>query len=250
MLTQRTRKLFWENPFLSRARAQVVHVDGSEVRLDRTIVFSFSGGQESDDATLNDTPVVRSRIQEHDIYYMLSPVTPHNLHVGDDVVMQINWERRNRLMRYHMLCELVLVLFNRYFGEFEESRELEPHHIDNSGILKVMARMTETSAYVDFDHDNLTTVLPSIQAELDRIIAANLTIETGYLDEESEQRYWKIAGLATVPCGGTHVRSTGEIGPAVLNRERTGSKVTSTRKAERIKIRLKNPAPSVEAYVE
>jgi len=41
-------------------------------------------------------------------------------------------------------------------------------------------------------------------------------------DEPNERRYWEIEGYARVPRGGTHVRSTSEIGPIRLKRDNIG----------------------------
>ena len=56
----------------------------------------------------------------------------------------------------------------------------------------------------------------------------------GFLDETNQIRYWKIPNLATVPCGGTHVHSTQEVGQIELKRDRANKGV------ERIRIYLKN----------
>ena len=53
--------------------------------------------------------------------------------------------------------------------------------------------------------------------------------ESGYLyqsllfglhREVDEIRYWKIDGFGQVPCGGTHIRSTGELNAIRLKRDR------------------------------
>ena len=243
-----SKKSFWDNPYLRQTSVTVAEVEGDEVLFDRTIAYHFSGGQESDKATVNGIPILSSRMDGLNIRYTVSP--GHGLSIGDKVVMEIDWDRRNKLMRYHMLCELVLAVTNRYFGNIPADVELKPEQIDNVGIVKVMARMTDSGAYVDFDHPNFTTHLPAIQTELDRIIDADFPIEKGYLNEEKQERYWRIPGIALIPCGGTHVRSTGEVGKAILKREKTNSKVTTTKKAERIKIKLVNEASTHPGVAE
>lgn len=61
-----------------------------------------------------------------------------------------------------------------------------------------------------------------IEAAANAIIAANVDIVTGYDDEPNERRYWEISGFSRVPCGGTHVKRTGEIGPIKLKRNNKG----------------------------
>ena len=246
--TYLSRKAFWDNPYLRQASATVLELEGTEVLFDKTIAYHFSGGQESDKATVNGIPILNSRMDGFNIRYTLP--SEHGLSIGDKVVMEIDWDRRNKLMRYHMLCELVLAITNRHFGNIPNDVELRPEQIDKVGIVKVMARMTDSSAYVDFDHPNLSTHLSTIQEELNRIIDADLPIEKGYLNEEQQERYWRIPGLALIPCGGTHVRSTGEVGRAILKREKTNSKVTQTHKAERLKIKLASETSTHPGVVE
>jgi Ser-tRNA(Ala) deacylase AlaX len=243
-----SRKSFWDNPYVRRTSVIVTEQDGNEVLLNKTIAYHVSGGQESDKATLQGLPILSSRMDGLDIRYTLPD--GHGLSVGDQVVMEIDWNRRNKLMRYHMLCELVLVITNRHFGQILSGIEIRPEQIDHVGIVKVMARMTDGGAYVDFDHPDFSILLPVIQTELDRIVDANLSIETGFLNEAEQERYWRIPGIALVPCGGTHVRSTGEIGRAILKREKTSSKTTSTGKAQRIKIRLLSEESTHPGIVE
>ena len=226
------RKVLWDNPYLGRLNLKIIQLNEDEVLFVQSIAFSFSGGQESDSATFNGIQIVSSRIDGLNIRYMFAP--NHGFVIGDCGVMEIDWHRRNRLMRYHMLCELVLAITNKYFGKVE--RELRPEDIDNVGIVKVMAKMSDQGAYVDFDHDDLRPHIPAIQSELNKIIAADLPIEKGYIDEEIQERFWRIEGLAIIPCGGTHVRSTRELGSATLTRARTTNKNTRSKKAKRVKI--------------
>ncbi len=56
--------------------------------------------------------------------------------------------------------------------------------------------------------------------------------QTGFFDEITQRRYWKIDGFAEVHCGGTHVRSTKEVGMVNLKRVNPGKGI------QRIEIRL------------
>jgi Ser-tRNA(Ala) deacylase AlaX len=50
----------------------------------------------------------------------------------------------------------------------------------------------------------------------------NRDIVSAFSDEENEQRYWEIVGFARMPCGGTHLRRTGEVGELELKRKNIG----------------------------
>lgn len=71
-----------------------------------------------------------------------------------------------------------------------------------------------------------------ILAAYNDIIKSNKIIHTDYSDIQNHRRFWKIDGFAQVPCGGTHVKSTAEVGYVTLKRDRPGKSI------ERIEIRL------------
>ncbi len=127
------KKKFWDNPYQTSLETKVIQVDGNSIILEETIGFSESGGQESDRVLINDIEVLSSQMDKSApflIYYTLSE--GHGLKPGDNVVMVIDWLRRNRLMRLHFTCELVLVLMNRMFNGTPEGVELKPEEIDTT----------------------------------------------------------------------------------------------------------------------
>ena len=79
--------------------------------------------------------------------------------------------------------------------------------------------------------------LSKLLEEYNKIISADLPIEKGFLDEFNQIRFWRLPNIATVPCGGTHVHSTGEVGLIELKRDRANKGV------ERIRISLKDYHP-------
>lgn len=233
------KKIFWADPYLTKLETRIVDIHGNEIVFDETIGYSESGGQESDEVTINGIKVLASRMDKSTpflIYYTLPD--NHGFSKGDEVTMEIDWLRRNRLMRLHFTCELVLILMNRLFNCTPEGIELQPEEIDTK-IKKRGAHMAETGARVDFECAvNISEYFPTILSEYNKIIAADLPIEKGFLNEAEEIRYWRLPKIATVPCGGTHVRSTKEVGEIELKRDRANKGV------ERIRITLKETQPT------
>lgn len=208
------QKVFWDDPYQSNLMTHVSSVDGNKIVFAETIVFSFSGGQESDKAWVNDLVITDSVIEGNLIYYSLPE--EHALSVGDQVLMKIDWPRRYRLMRLHFAAELVLELVTRKLG-----------------IEKIGAHIAESKARIDFVYDkNISPVLESLLAEYNEIIAKNMLIKTGFSDVINQRRFWEIEGFSKVPCGGTHVKSTVEVGYVNLKRVNIGGG------KERIEIRL------------
>jgi len=210
------RKVFWDNPYQRSLTTSVSLVSANRILLEETIAFSFSGGQESDKAYINGLEITNSEIEGNLIYYTLPE--KHGLSVGDKVLMEIDWPRRYRLMRLHFAAELVLELVTRKLS-----------------IEKIGAHIAETKARIDFIYDkSITSILDSLLTEYNVIIAKNEAIKTGFSDVENQRRYWEIDGFSKVPCGGTHVKSTAEVGYITLKRVNIGGG------KERIEIRLVN----------
>ncbi|HLC06966.1 MAG TPA: alanyl-tRNA editing protein [Candidatus Babeliales bacterium] len=210
------RKVFWDNPYQHTLQTHVVSVDGNKVLFAETIAYSFAGGQESDKAFVNDIPILDSKIEGNLIYYTLPD--NHGLHIDDKVTTTIDWPRRLQLMRLHFAAELILEIVT------------QKYHLE-----KVGAHIAEHKARIDFKSDtNISTLFPAILAEYNAIITSNRTIEKGYSDIAHQRRFWKIDGFAQVPCGGTHVNSTAEVGFVTLKRDRPGKSI------ERIEIKLVN----------
>ena len=192
-------------------------VDRREILLDQTIFYAFSGGQESDHGTISSHVVRDARKHGQDIIYVLDE--GHSLKPGDRVMVAINWDRRYRLMRLHLAAEIVL--------------ELVLRHLDN--IKKIGAHIGEDKARIDFCwQHNIGSGLAAINEMAVELIHADKEIVSGYSDERKQLRFWEIEGFAKVPCGGTHLRRTGEIGGINLNRKNPG------RGKERVEIRLQS----------
>lgn len=201
-----TRKVFWDDPYRTTLGATVVAVSGAEVALDQTILFAFSGGQERDEGTIGGLPVLDARWGDDGrIVYTLPD--DHSLKAGDAVGLAIDWERRYKLMRLHFAAELVLETTYRLLNPIE----------------KIGAHIAADKARLDFLWgENIARHLPEIAARVADLIAADRAITSAFKNVATEERYWDIEGFARVPCGGTHPRRTGEVGPLTLKRRNPG----------------------------
>jgi len=209
------KKIFWDDPYLTQIQTYITGVKDDEITVAQTIFFAFSGGQESDAGTIGDRQVLQARTEGKEIIYTLEP--GHGLKSGDPVTIRIDWERRYRLMRLHFAAEIVLELMYRNL----------------KSIKKIGAHIAQDKARIDFEWgDNISSILPVIEKEALGLTGANREIISAFSNEETEERYWGIEGFARVPCGGTHLRRTGEVGEIELERKNPG------RGKERIEIYL------------
>jgi Ser-tRNA(Ala) deacylase AlaX len=200
-----TKKLFWKDPYLSELLTRVTQVKGDDITVEQTIFYAFSGGQESDHGTIANHRVLKACKQGREIIYTLED--GHTLKPGDPVVMRIDWDRRYKLMRLHFAAEIVLELICR----------------NRPSIEKVGAHIARDKARIDFKWDgNISSAFPIVKAQALRLVQADEDIVSAFSDEEKEERFWEIRGFARVPCGGTHLRKTGEIGEIDLKRKNPG----------------------------
>ena len=200
-----TKKLFWVDPYLSICDTTVKSVKDDIVTLRETIFYAFSGGQESDAGTIDLYPVLEAKKSGLDINYRLSE--KHHLKQGDQVCVQVDWQRRYQLMRLHFAAEIILELAYQGF----------------SGIEKIGAHIAADKARLDFIWpENLSSELPRIAAVAQELVDKNLEIVSAFSDEETQRRYWEVVGLGKVSCGGTHLCRTAEVGVLRLKRKNIG----------------------------
>ncbi len=211
-----TKKVFWDDPYKTSLDTIVETVHGHEVTLCATIFYAFSGGQESDSGTIGGEKVLDARAREYDIVYTLRE--GHALREGQGARIEIDWIRRYRLMRLHFAAELVLVLFYKKFPAVE----------------KIGAHIAQDKARLDFALPiSISPYLSEFSAALADLVSSDLPVISAFENEASGKRYWEIEGFARVPCGGTHIGRTGEIGaPLTLKRNNIG------RGKERVEIYL------------
>ena len=212
------RKIFWEDSYRVVHPTRIAAVQRDRVRLEESIFFAFSGGQESDAGTIGGVQVLVAEKDGLDIVYTLPG--EHGFAPGDEVDVRIDWERRYRLMRLHFAAEMVLQLVYK----------LCP------GIERIGAHISADKARIDFAlESNISRLFAEVEAEVSVLLRKNLPIVTDYSDISAQRRYWEVEGFARMSCGGTHPRTTSEVGTIGLKRKNVG------KGKERIEITLDLP---------
>jgi len=219
-----TEKLFWENPYLKTLETVVESVVAGSITLRQTIFYALSGGQESDTGTIGGYRVLEARTSGFGIEYLLPE--GHGLKPGDEVRVEIDWDRRYRLMQLHFAAELILELVYRELGNVE----------------KIGAHIAPDKARIDFRWpENISPLFPQLTSHAQFLVDQDLEIISAFSDISSQRRYWEVLGFARVPCGGTHLKRTGEVGNIALKRKNIG------KGKERIEVYVaaKQPAPNL-----
>jgi alanyl-tRNA synthetase len=209
-----TELLYYKDPYLFELEAEVLGSVGNWVVLDRTAFYPEGGGQESDRGWLNGIRVLD--VQKAGSV-VLHRVEKNVFKKGDRVRGVVDAERRKALMRHHTATHIILAAARKVLGR----------HVWQEGAHK-----GEEKAHIDISHFRKISneELVAIEREANRIVMENIPVRTYYMDRtEAEKRYGiviyqggavpgrvlrivEIQGVDMEACGGTHVRSTGEVG--------------------------------------
>jgi misacylated tRNA(Ala) deacylase len=217
-----TRLLFREDAYARECQAAVVAVtpEGGVV-LDQTVFYAQGGGQPGDVGTL--TPADGTAVPLTNTVY--GPDRTTILHVpapgssglaaGDQVTAALDWERRYKRMRIHTALHLLSVVL--------------PYPVTGGAIGDGDGRL-------DFDIPEAGLDKAELTGKLNELVARNAPVAERWItDEELDDnpnlvktmavkpprgagrvRLVEIEGIDLQPCGGTHVRSTAEIGQVAI----------------------------------
>src|SRR3989344_2817792 len=203
-------KLFWTDPYLTECKAKVISINERKVKLDQTIFFAFSGGQESDEGTINGIQVISAVKQGDkesiiDIEYELKE--DPNFKVNDEIEVKINAEKRRKIRNLHSAAHLVHYIVTEKLGE----------------LTTIGSNVTSEKSRLDYLYDKpLNDIIPEMELNLNKFIEENHKIIRENDKEKPDLRWW-ICENWKMPCGGTHPGTTKEIGKIQLKRKNIGS---------------------------
>jgi misacylated tRNA(Ala) deacylase len=208
-----TELLYLRDAYLRDFTASVTEVDGQRVALDRTAFYPTGGGQPHDTGTLAGATVTEVRKDGDNVWHTLAGSVPP---AGTQVTGTVDWDRRHQLMRTHAAMHVLCGVIWNEWGKAVTGGNMEP----------LEARM-------DFEFDPLPEGFAArVEDLVNREIAADRAIEIEFLPRDTaledadlirtkvnlippnvtEIRVVDIVGLDKQADGGTHVRSTAEIG--------------------------------------
>lgn len=219
-----TRRLYYEDSFLKEFSARVVYcevlppdVQGGipgtvwGLMLDRTAFYPTSGGQPHDLGKIGDANVLDVRDEGEEILHVVDrkPTDP-------DVDCCIHWPRRFDHMQQHTGQHLLSAIFQERFGRPTVSFHLgaEDCTIDLRGpepTEEILEGAERAANQIVFE-DRAVTMRYGTAAQLAELGVRKEVERSGIL------RAIEIEGVELQPCGGTHVKSTGQIGMVVTRR--------------------------------
>ncbi len=209
-----TELLYLRDAYATHFSATVDEVREGAISLDQTLFYPTGGGQPHDTGVLAGLRVTEVRKEGQQVWHSVEggPLPE----VGATVEGDIDWDRRHQLMRTHTALHVLCgVIWNEW-------------HVPVTG-----GNMEPLSARMDFEFD---PVPEGFAARIEELVnaefAADRPITVGFLPRDTavqdadlirtkvslipesvtEIRVVDIVGLDKQADGGTHVRSTAEVG--------------------------------------
>lgn len=243
-----TERIYSTDAYARGAAARVVDLDEERgaVLLDRTVFYPGGGGQPADRGALwvgeDRLAVEKVAADGRGVWHVLGAgdgTAVRLPRIGTGVRAELDWDRRLRLMRTHTAMHALCGVVWERFESPVTGGNMEPGE----------GRLDFEIADWDRERD-----LEPIEQELNRQLAARRPVEISFLPREEadrdpslirtkvsllpdalrEVRVVDIVGLDRQADGGTHVRSTLEVGEIEVVKTESKGKAN-----KRMKIRLK-----------
>ncbi len=221
-----TELLFREDAYRREAPAVISALtDRGGIVLDKSIFYATSGGQEGDCGMLRtverEIPVAITVKGEGDDIVLVPPEGTALPTPGEDVVQVLDWDTRHRKMRIHTALHLLSVVI--------------PLPVTGGAITAEKGRL-------DFDMPEAPADKDALEAALNDLVAKDYVVSESWITDaelaanpglvktmsvmppmgSGRVRLVRIGDETTQidlqPCGGTHVKSTGEIGRVTLGK--------------------------------
>ena len=244
-----TRLLYYDDVYLREFKAKVLQIDKKDrlvgIILDNTAFYPTGGGQPSDRGIIKGE---KGKGDVLDVQWNKGRL----LHLADNMVGEIeqdeiingvvDWNRRYLLMKNHTAAHIMAEAVRRVLNS--------PVEIVGSGLDVDKVRLDLAL------EESLRPLFEKIEGVANNIVRENRPVEVKIMNREDAEKYVEKfhESLKTLPskvsqvrivevkdmhacaCGGTHVKSTSEIGAIkILGRSSKGKGV------ERLEFKAQNP---------
>ena len=208
-----TETIYLTDSYVRNFDAKVSALEGNLVALDRTAFYPGGGGQPPDVGTLGGAQVVGLKKDAGLMWHELDGDVPD---VGDTVTGELDWERRYSLMRTHTAMHILCGVIWRDYGAKVTGGGMQPLR----GRMDFEFERMKADLVGDIEkaiNEEVANARPISVRFLDRSAAdvdpALIRTKINLLPEEiTEVRVVDIDGLDMQADGGTHVKSTDEVG--------------------------------------
>lgn len=249
MAVQATRLLYYDDAYLREFEAEVIQVSEDNGRvgiiLDRTAFYPTGGGQPSDKGVMEGdngrTEVVEVQWNKGNVLHLVGKVEG-KIGQGDQVRGVIDWNHRYSLMRNHtaahIMAEAVRLVVRSPVEIVGSGLDVDKVRLDlslESSLRPVFQQIEEAANIIVKENRPVETRIMS-RGEAEKTVQKFHESLKTLPSSVSQVRIVEVEGVHACACGGTHVKTTGEIGAIrILGRSSKGKGV------ERLEFGAQNP---------
>ncbi len=212
-----TEEICSTDAYARSCEATVVATSEDGLTLDRTVFYARGGGQPGDAGVLRwdsgEVRVVDTLKRAGEVLHVVEGATPA---VGTQVTAELDWDRRYTLMRTHTALHCLSGVVFTGYGAKVTGGNMEPGvarmDFELDSISVEFGREVEEALNARLAEDRPVHVsfLPRAEALADPdLIRTKVNLIPEFVDPI---RVIEIEGIDKQADGGTHVRSTGEVG--------------------------------------
>ena len=228
-----TIRTYLDDDHTFEADAQITAVQDLSVAFDRSCFYPGGGGQPADEGSLELRDgtvfeVVSVHAGDDIVWHKLNAALPADC-IGRTVHMSLNRARRLAHTRYHTVLHLLNTITRRDYGGWMTGAQIDTDY-----------------SRIDFKLDKLSPALcAEIESKVNAVIDADRTLKAYYISEDEftrrddllrtlevtppvrggQVRVVEIEGFDAQACGGTHARTTAEVGRFSIFRTENKGKI-------------------------
>jgi len=209
--------LYFQDSYLKEFSSVVTKVnENNSIELENTAFYPKSGGQEHDTGVLirnnEEFPVTYTGKSGEIIFHELSKT---GLQVGDKVVGKINWDRRYKHMRSHTSAHIISAIIHNKLGALITGNQITEEKVridfntENYDPEQLKGFVDQTNKIIELDLPTKSYFISKEEVEKDPALSK---LAKGLPQDLTEFRIVEIGQMDKQVDGGTHVKSTKEIG--------------------------------------
>ena len=213
-----TLKAYQSNAYVKDFTAKIVEItelaEGHAIALDHTFFYPEGGGQPCDFGRIEQMGIINVVIDNDRIYHITTSATSH-LKVGEKVDCSIDFQRRFAFMQQHtgqhILSSCAEKLFNANTVGFHIGEDYVTIDLDQKLSLEDLDALETLANSIVYANIDVKTHYPS-SAELEHMPLRKMPKVTENI------RVIEVADFDFSPCGGTHTKTTSEVGIIKIKR--------------------------------
>ena len=220
-----TEAIFRDDAYAASCEANVVAInDRGGIVLDRTVFYAAGGGQPGDNGSLEfngQSCPIATTVYDQDRQTIVH--VPHDQdtmpEVGQSVKVILDWSTRHKYMRVHTALHLLcsVIKFPVTGGQIGAGDGRLDFDIQDAGALEKEAVEEQLNAIIAADHVVTETWISDAELEANPGLVRTMSVKPPM--GSGRVRLVSIGKDGEVdlqPCGGTHVKSTLEIGRVAI----------------------------------